>query len=319
MKAIVYTAYGTPNVLTIKEIEKPFPKDKEVLIKVYAATANRTDCGAITGKPLIIRLFIGLFKPTLPTTGTDFAGVIEAIGKDVHNFKVGDRVWGFDDSGVQSHAEFMTFPADKAIMIIPEKITFEQAAASPEGAHYAYNFINKVNIIPGQNVMVNGATGAIGSAAVQLLKAMGARVTATCRGQHMDLVKSLGADKVINYEAEDFTKDHEKYHFVFDSVGKSTFSKCKALLLPGGVYISSELGPYNQNPFLALVTPLLGGKKVKFPIPLNIKKSLHVINDLIEQGKFTPIIDKCYPLEQTAEAFHYVISGQKVGNVVIKM
>lgn len=319
MKAVVHTQYGSPNLLKINEISKQIPKDNEVLVKVYAATVNRTDCAIVTGTPFIMRFITGLFKPRLLTTGTDFAGKIEAIGKNVTNFKVGNRVWGFDDSGVQSHADYMTFPINKAIITIPDNITYEQAAASAEGAHYAYNCINKVNLTPGQKVMVNGATGAIGSAAVQLLKAMGAQVTATCRGQHTDLVKSLGADKIINYETEDFTKDNEKYHYVFDTVGKSTFSKCKSLLHPGGVYISSELGPNNENPFLAMITPLLGGKKVVFPIPLNIKKSLQVVKNFIEQEKFNPLIDKCYPLEQITEAFQYVSSGQKVGNVVIKM
>ncbi|MFN7120172.1 MAG: NAD(P)-dependent alcohol dehydrogenase [Saprospiraceae bacterium] len=289
------------------------------MIKVYATTVNRTDCAIVTGKPFIMRFFTGLFKPTSPTPGTDFAGMIEAVGKDVTDFKVGDRVWGFDDNGLGSQAEYMTLAADKAIITIPDHITYEQAAASAEAAHYAYNFINKVNIKAGDKVMLNGATGAIGSAALQMLKNMGVTVTATCRGQHIELVKSLGTDRVINYETEDFTKDSERYHFVFDAVGKSTFSKCKPLLHPGGVYISSELGPGAQNPLLALITPLLGGKKVIFPIPLDIKRSLHFIKKLLEEGKFTPLIEKCYPLEQIAEAYQYVMRGQKVGNVVIEM
>ncbi|MBK7869268.1 MAG: NAD(P)-dependent alcohol dehydrogenase [Saprospiraceae bacterium] len=318
MKAFIYNQYGPPEVLQLKEVEKPTPKNNEVLIKIYAATVNRTDCGVLWGKPFIIRFFTGLSKPKMPTTGTDFAGVIEAVGKDVKSFKIGDKVLGFDDSGIGSHAEYITFPEHKAIIIIPDSITYEQAAASAEGAHYAYNFINKVNIKAGDNVMLNGATGAIGSAALQMLKAMDVRVTATCRAQHINVIKSLGADKVIDYEKEDFTKDNEKYHFVFDAVGKSTFGKCKPLLHRGGIYISSELGPGNQNPFLALITPLLGGKKVKFPIPFDPKKSLNIIKNLLEQGKFKPVIDdKKFAFEQVPEAFRYAASAQKLGNVVI--
>ena len=321
MRAIIRTQYGAPEVLQLQEIAQPMPKDQEVLIKVYATTVNRTDCAVVSGKPFIMRFFTGLFKPKLLTPGTDFAGVIEAIGKDVKQFKIGDRVWGFDDNGLGSQAEYMTLREDKAMIRIPDNITYQEAAASAEAAHYAYNFINKVNINPGDKVMLHGATGAIGSAALQFLKNMGATVTATCRGQHIELIKSLGADKVIDYEQEDFTKDKEQYHFVFDAVGKSTFSKCKPLLYPGGVYISSELGPGAQNPFLALITPLLGGKKVKFPIPLDIKGSLQFIKNLLEQGKFKPLIDHEHPyqLENITAAYHYVASEQKVGNVVLQV
>lgn len=321
MRAIIRTQYGAPEVLQLQEIAQPIPKDQEVLIKVYATTVNRTDCAVVSGKPFIMRFFTGLFKPKLFTPGTDFAGVIEAIGKDVKQFKVGDRVWGFDDNGLGSQAEYMILREDKAMIRIPDNITYQEAAASAEAAHYAYNFINKVNINPGDKVMLHGATGAIGSAALQFLKNMGATVTATCRGQHIELIKSLGADKVIDYEQEDFTKDKEQYHFVFDAVGKSTFSKCKPLLYPGGVYISSELGPGAQNPFLALITPLLGGKKVKFPIPLDIKGSLQFIKNLLEQGKFKPLIDHEHPyqLENITAAYHYVASEQKVGNVVLQV
>lgn len=320
MRAVIRTQYCAPALLQIQEIAQPIPNDHEVLIKVIATTVNRTDCAVVSGKPFIIRFFTGLWKPRLASPGTDFAGIIEAVGKGVKHFKIGDRVWGFDDNGLGSQAEYMTLSEDKAMLTIPDNITYQQAAASAEAAHYAYNFINKVNIKPGDNVMLNGATGGIGSAALQLLKNMGATVTATCRGQHMELIKSLGADHVIDYEKEDFTKNKQKYHFVFDAVGKSTFSKCKPLLHPGGIYISSELGPGGQNPFLAMITPLLGGKRVIFPIPLNIKKSLHFIKTLIEAGKFKPLLDeRSYPLEDIAAAYHYVASEQKVGNVVLEL
>jgi NADPH:quinone reductase-like Zn-dependent oxidoreductase len=319
MKAAIRTRYGSPEILEIKDIEKPAPGDNEVLIRVYAATVNRTDCAILWGKPFIMRFFTGLFKPKSPITGTDFAGEIEEAGKKVVSYKTGDRVFGFFDSGLGSHAQYTTLREDKPFALMPENLNFERAAASLEGSHYAYNFIKKVDLKSRQKVLVNGATGAIGSAAVQLLKYFGLYVTAVCNTKNIELVTSLGADKIIDYENQDFTQDNEKYDFVFDAVGKSTFSKCKPLLLPHGIYISSELGPKKENPFLALVTPLLGRKKVRFPFPTDIKGSIAFIKDLIGQGKFEPVIDRVYTLGKIAEAYDYVASGQKTGNVVITM
>jgi NADPH:quinone reductase-like Zn-dependent oxidoreductase len=317
MKAIVCTKYGPPDVLQLKEVEKPTPKDNEVLVRVNATTVNRTDSAMIRAKPFIMRFFTGLFKPNNPILGTEFAGKIEAVGKDVMSFKVGDKVFGLNDNGLSSHAQYMTILEDKALTIIPENITYEQAAASTEGAHYAFNFINKVTIKSGQKVLVNGASGAIGSAAVQLLKYFGANVDAVCNTKNIELVKSLGADKVFDYTKEDFTKGDQKYDFVFDTVGKSSFAKCKPLLQPGGIYISSELGYMAQNIFFALVTPVIGNKKVRFPLPVDCKRSVLFIKKLIEEGKFKAVIDRKYPLEQIVEAYKYVETGQKTGNVVI--
>ncbi len=324
MKAIVYTTYGPPSVLKIKNVEKPIPKANEVLVKVCATTVNRTDCAMLRAKPFIMRFFTGLFTPKNPILGTEFSGEIEAMGKDVMSFKVGDKVFGFDDSGIGSYAQYLTLSVDKALTTIPEKTTYEQAAASTEGAHYAYNIINKIHLKSGQKVLVNGATGAIGSAAVQLLKYFGANVIAVCNTKNIELVKSLGADKVIDYTKEDFTKEDQKYDFIFDTVGKSSFTKCKPVLQPGGVYISSELGWMAQNIFFALITPIFAnlpgrrvGKRVIFPIPSDTKGSLLFIKNLIEQGKFNTVIDRKYPLEQISEAFSYVETGQKTGNVVI--
>lgn len=317
MLAATRSTYGPPDLLSIKEINKPTPGDKEVLIRVYATTVNRTDCSILWGKPFIIRFVAGLFKPASPIPGTDFAGRVEAIGKNVQSFKAGDRVWGFNDQGLASHAQYMTIREDKGISIIPDNITYEQAAASPEGAHYAYNFISKVKLQPGQKILVNGATGAIGSSAVQLLKHFEINITAVCNTENIDLVKSLGADKVIDYTKEDFTKDEQQYHFIFDAVGKSSFGKCKPLLLPGGIYISSELGPGSENLYLPLITAITGGKKVIFPFPVNIKRSMLLINKLLEQGKFKPVIDRKYHFTNIAEAYKFVVTGQKTGNVII--
>ena len=321
MKALVYTKYGPPDVLQLKEVAKPTPKDNEVLIRVYATTVNRTDYATIKGIPFFARLITGPFKPKKQIPGTEFAGDIEEIGENVTSLKVGDRVFGFDDQGAGSQAQHMTISEDKALTTIPGNITYEQAAASSEGAHYAYNFINKVNIKRGQKVLVNGATGAIGSAAVQLLVYYDVNVTAVCNTNNMELVKSLGANRVIDYTKEDFTKDEEKYNFVFDTVGKSSFAKCKALLQSGGIYISSDLGYMSQNLFLPIITPIIkpmiGNKKTIFPIPRDTRRSILLIKKLIEEGKFKAVIDSKYPFEQIVEAYRYVGRGQKTGNVVI--
>lgn len=316
MKAIIAEQYGPPEILQLREVDRPVPKAGEVLVKVHATTVNRTDCGILWGKPFIVRFFTGLTKPKRPIPGTDFAGEVVALGEGVEHLQVGERVFSFEDNVLSSHAEYLTIAAEK-VLIIPENIDFEQAAASVEGAHYAFNFINKVPLQSGQRVLVNGATGAIGSAALQFLKHLGVEVTAVCNTKNIELIRSLGADRVIDYEKEDFTQDDQQYHFVFDAVGKSTFGKCRRLLLPGGVYISSELGPGAQNPFLALLTPWFGKKKVAFPLPVDIPRSLRFIRELLASGAFRPVIDRRYRLEEIAEAYRYVASGQKTGNVII--
>jgi len=230
MQASINEKYGNPEVLQIKEVLKPMPKENEILVKVKATTVNRTDCAMLTAKPFIMRFLTGLFKPRNPILGTDFAGVIEAIGEKVTTFKIGDKVFGFDDIGLSSQAEYLTYPAKKATTM-PLDCSFEQAAASIEGMHYAYNTINKVKFQAGQKVLVNGATGAIGSAMLQLAVYSGGVVTAVGNTKNIVLMKELGAVKVIDYEKEDFTKTTEKYDYIFDTVGKSTFGKCKPLLI----------------------------------------------------------------------------------------
>ncbi len=333
MKAIIYTKYGSPDVLKLKEVEKPVPKDNEVLIKIYATTVNRTDSATTRAIPFFARIFTGIFKPKKQTPGTEFAGIIEEIGTNVTSLKVGDEVFGFNDQGSGAHAQYLKI-AEDYVVTKPGNITFEQAAASIEGAHYAYNMINKVNLKigpvrkdqpGGQKALVNGATGAIGSAAVQLLKYFDIYVTAVCNTKNIELVKSLGADKVIDYTKEDFTRDEEKYNFVFDTVGKSSFAKCKPILLTGGIYISSDLGYMAQNIFLPIITPLTSklpgqsGKKTIFPIPVDVRGSIVLIKKLIEEGEFKAVIDRSYSLEEIVEAYRYVEKGQKTGNVVIKV
>jgi len=317
MKAVVHTKYGPPEVLQLKEVEKPAPKDSEVLIKVHAATVSRTDCGFRSAEYFISRFFSGLLKPKYQTLGCEFAGVIEEVGKDVTSFKIGDKVFGYNDSKFGAHAEYMTLAENEAITKIPGNLSLEEAAPITEGAHYALCDIRAAKVISGQNVMIYGATGAIGSAAVQLVKYFGANITAVCNTKNVDLVKSLGADEVIDYQKQDFTKTDKKFDFVFDAVGKSSFGQCKPLLKDKGIYISTELGKNAENIFLALITPLFGGKKVLFPIPSISKEDIIFLKSLVEAGKFKPVIDRRYKLEQIVEAARYVETGQKTGSVVI--
>ncbi|NJN26499.1 MAG: NAD(P)-dependent alcohol dehydrogenase [Cyclobacteriaceae bacterium] len=325
MKAIVYTHYGNPEVLTLKEVEKPVPKSNELLIRVYASTANRTDCANLTARPFIMRFWLGLIKPSIQILGTEFAGMVEAAGSEVQGFQAGDRVFGFDDGILSAYAEYLTIAWNKGIGHIPEGVSYQQAAASCEGFHYAFNFVNKVTINPGHKVLVNGASGGIGSAMVQLLHYYQAEITATCATKNIKLIESLGAKRIIDYTTTDFTRDTERFDYIFDAVGKSTYGKSKNLLKPGGVYISSELGPMSQNIFFALYSGIFGQmpgrhrRKVKFPIPTDIKRSVMFVKKLTEEGHFSPVIDRTYSMEQVAKAYEYVLTGQKTGNVVIDM
>jgi NADPH:quinone reductase-like Zn-dependent oxidoreductase len=245
--------------------------------------------------------------------------VVEAVGSGVTSFEVGDKVFGYNEGPFGAHAEYLSVPEDGSLATMPANVTYQEAAASTEGSHYALSHIRAAKIHSGQDALVYGATGAIGSAAVQLLNSLGANVTAVCGTDHVELVRGLGASRVIDYTAEDFTKDEQKYDVVLDSVGKSSFSRCKRLLKPDGIYISSELGPLAQNPFLALIAPLHGGKKVMFPIPKHDQLMVGYLRELIESGKFKPVIDRTYPLDQIVEAYRYVETGQKTGSVVISL
>ncbi len=324
MKAAIRKQYGPPESLQIREIAQPVPGDYEILVKIHASTVNRTDCGILRAQPFIMRFFTGLGRPSRPVTGSDFAGEVEMSGSAVSKFKPGDRVFGFMDNGLSSHAEYLVISENLPVALIPDGIPYDLAAASLEGAHYACNFINKIGIQKNHKVLLNGATGAIGSAMLQFLKHQVVYVTAVCNTKNVSLIRSLGANRVIDYEIEDFTKDHDKYDFILDAVGKSTFKKCLPIMNEPGVYLSSELGPNGQNPFLALSTPFTSklpgkkaGKKVVFPIPTDIKRSIRYIAERLADGSFKPVIDRHYPLDRITEAFNYVESGQKTGNVVL--
>ncbi|MGZ5242509.1 MAG: NAD(P)-dependent alcohol dehydrogenase [Bacteroidia bacterium] len=321
MKACVYTKYGPPEVVKITEIPKPEPKDDEVLIKIHSTTVNRTDCGFRSAEYFVSRFFSGLWKPKLKVLGNEFAGEIETIGRNVTTFKIGDKVFGYNDSTFGAHAEYMTLPENTSMTTMPQNTTFEEAAAICEGAHYALKDIRAAKVKVGQNVLVYGATGAIGSAAVQLLKHFGAHVTAVCHTKNTEIVKSLGAELVIDYTKEDYAKAGRQYDFVFDAVGKTSFAHCKNVLTQKGIYISTELGKNWANIFLALSTPISGGKKVLFPIPTINKKDVIFLKELFESGKFKPVIDgkHHFTLAQIVDAYKYVETGQKTGNVVISV
>lgn len=319
MRAIVYSKYGPPEVAKLLEVTKPIPKENEVLVKVYSSTVCRTDSGLRSAEYFISRFFTGLFRPKYQILGCEFAGIIEEIGQNVTNFKIGDKIFGYNDKTFGGHGEYLTIAETDAIATIPDGFGFDEAAAFTEGAHYALIDIRAAKVERGQNILVYGATGAIGSAAVQLLKHFGAIVTAVCGTKHVDLVKSLGADTVIDYQTQDFTKTNVKFDFIFDAVGKSSFGQCKPLLTAKGIYISTELGKNGENILFALTTPLWGGKRLLFPIPSITKQDVLFLKELAERGEFKPVIDRKYNFEQIVEAYKYVESGQKTGNVILKI
>ena len=319
MKAAVHTTYGPPDVVRIAEVDKPAPKDNELLVRVHATTVNRTDCGFRAARPFFVRLLTGVRRPRMTVLGTEFAGVVEAVGGRVTSFAAGDRVFGFKGVPFGAHAEYLTIPEDGLVATMPAGVTFEEAAPGTEGAHYALSFLRKARVRGGQDVLVIGATGAIGSAAVQLLKGLGAKVTAVCGGGQVELVKGLGADRVVDYTTEDFTMDSQRYDVVLDAVGKSSFGRCRRLLRPRGIYLSSEFGPLAQNLLISLVTPLARGRKVGLNISRDDPRMAGELQELIESGVFRPLVDRRYPLDQIVEAYRYVETGRKIGNVVISV
>jgi len=317
MKAIIFTKYGSPEVLQLVEVEKPIPKDNEVLIKIVATTVNRTDCGFRNPEYLAVWLVGGLFKPKNHILGSEMAGVVEATGKNVKTFKTGDEVFGLKTFNFGTHAEYVCIAEEKSITTKPANISFNEAAAVCDGGFLALSIIRKINFTNTPSILINGASGSIGSACVQFANYFGARITAVCNTKDFELLKSLGADQVIDYTKEDFTENGQLYDVVIDAVGKSSYFRCRRILKPRGIYFSTELGYLSQNIFLALLTPLFRGKKILFPIPKDTKKDIVFIKELMEAGKFKAVIDRTYPFEQLIEATQYVETGQKVGNVVI--
>jgi len=321
MRAVQYQQYGGPDVLESVELPIPECAEDEVLVRVRYTTVNRTDCGFLRGRPAIVRLFAGLTKPNDTVLGCEFSGEVVSIGRLANEFKPGDRVCGFkdDDFGFGGHAQYTTMNMNGLITKIPDQLTFAEAAPSLEGSHYALFGIRATGVKAGHDVLVNGGTGAIGSATIQIIKSMGANITAVCGPDHIDTVKQLGASRAIDFMSEDFTQLGQQFDVVYDAVGKSTFGRCKNILKPNGKYISTELGPYVQNPFLALYTKFFSQKKVMFPIPKNDKADADYLGSLLKTNQYKPLIDRAFVLDDIVEAFHYVETGEKIGNVIIEM
>ena len=326
MKAAINERYGGPEVVEIRETPTPElgpgPNrefhETDVLVRVHATTVNRTDCGMRTPYPFFARPFIGLFKPNQRILGLDFAGVVEAVGGDVTFFAVGDRVFGLSPSTYGAHAEVLRVPQDGPIAKMPKGIDFS-AAAPIEGAWYATNILRKFGLSSGHSLLVYGATGAIGTAAVQLAKAKGATVTAVCPTKNVDLTHSLGADRVIDYQSEDFTAIGETFDFVLDAVGKTSYFDCRKLLKPGGVYSATDFGRWGHVIFLAILSAITRSGRVIFAFPSARKTFIEFLRDRIETGEYRAVIDRRYPLDEIVEAYRYVETEQKVGNVVIEM
>ncbi len=328
MKAVVYTEYGPPDVLHLKEMEKPAPRDNEILIRNHATTVNIGDIWARNFKeitpsrftmplPLWLpsRIYFGFTKPRINILGSEFAGEVEAVGQGVTRFRKDDQVFGYRGQSMGANAEYLCVPENGLVAIKPANMTYEEAATVPYGALTALSLLRKVNIHRGQKVLINGASGGIGSAAVQLARHFGAEVTGVCGTPRLEFVKALGADKVIDYTREDFTKNGETYDLIFDILGKSSFSSCQNSLKPNGIYLLASFKM--KQLFQMLWTSMRNGKKVICALSSESPEDLVLVKRLIEEGKIRSIIDRRYPLEQIAEAHRYVEKGYKTGSVII--
>ncbi len=317
MKAMICTSYGAPEVLQLKTVEKPIPQDNEVLIRVYAALVTSADCSFRKGDPFIVKLIYGLRRPKFPTLGVELAGEVEAVGKAVTLFKQGDQVFGMSPKNFGAYAEYKCLPEDGMLVIKSPGMTYEDAAGIIEASTALMFLRDTAAVRSGQKVLINGASGGVGTYAVQLAKSFGAEVTAVCRTANHDLVTALGADAVIDYTQVDFTKTGQTYDVIFDAVGKSSFGRCKAALTPQGIYLSTV--PTLAIMLQMLWTSKIGRKKAKF-VPTGLmqtKTKLLALNELFEAGTLRSVIDRRYSLEQLAEAHGYVDQGHKKGNVVI--
>jgi NADPH:quinone reductase-like Zn-dependent oxidoreductase len=318
MRAAVNTRYGPPDVVQVLQVPTPVPRAGEVLIRVHATTVSRTDCGMRRPHPWFVRLVAGLLRPKLTILGMDFAGEVESIGPGVKRFNPGDRVFGLSPDVYGAHAELLCLPETAAMAAMPAGMHFGEAVVC-EGAWYAGTNLQAFRIKRGHSILIYGASGAIGTAAVQLAKSYGATVTAIVATQHLDLVRSLGADRAVDYTAEDFTQIGQTFDFVFDAVGKTTFFRCRRLLKPEGVFAATDLGPWGQNPLLTIWSAITGSRRVLFPLPQSGKAKAFVefLKTRMAAGEVRAVIDREYPLEAIADAYRYVETAQKTGIVVI--
>lgn len=318
MRAAVNTRYGSPDVVSVVDVPILQPETGELLIRVDVTTVNRTDCAYRAARPFFMRALTGLRGPKRTILGTEFAGEVVEIGPKVTQFAVGEPVFGYCEGRFGTHAEYLLVNQHSSVAAVPEGITQDLAAAATEGFHYARSAIRRAEIQPNDDVLVNGATGGIGSAAVQQLASMGTNVTAVCAGEHADLVRGLGAKHIVDYMTEDFTSLPHQFDAVIDAVGKSTFSRCRSILKSDGVYVSSELGPGWQNlPLSLLGMGRRGHQRVVFPYPEDNQGVVEEIRDHLAAGTFQPVIDRNYPLDEIVTAYRYVETGQKIGSVLI--
>jgi NADPH:quinone reductase-like Zn-dependent oxidoreductase len=315
MRAVVYDRYGPPDVLRLVEVERPVPKDDEVLVKIHATTVTRTDTGLRSAEYFISRFVTGLLRPKRKILGSELAGELEAVGAAVSQFEVGDHVFGVNGFG--AHAEFVCMRETAPLAHKPANMTFEEAAAVCDGASLALACLRRADLRPGRSILVYGASGSVGTAAVQLARYFEADVTAVCNTKNLELVSSLGADRVIDYTQEDFTKNGETYDVIFDAVGKHSFRRCRRSLKSSGIFLETDLGFMWHVPVLVLLTRWFGDKRLALGINRYTKKDVLFLKELIEAEQYRAVIDRRCPLEDVVEATRYVETGQKTGNVVL--
>jgi NADPH:quinone reductase-like Zn-dependent oxidoreductase len=310
MRAVVHDRYGPPEVLRIEDVPHPVPAEDEVLVRVRATTVTQTDCHMRRARPFFWRFMLGLRRPRRKVLGTEFAGAVEGIGASVTQFEVGDRVFGLRSG---AHAEYVCVRESRLVARMPEAMTFEQAAGTCDGMYQARNALRAGRVDKHTRLVIYGASGSLGTAAVQLAADLGAHVTAVCNGRNVELVRSLGADATIDYEQEDFTRNGETYDVVLDAVGKHSFLRCRRSLRPGGIYVATDR---LQNLPLALLTRW-SSRRVVFDFSSHDRASVLLVKELFESGRYRPVVDRMYPLEDVVEATRYVESWQKTGNVVL--
>jgi NADPH:quinone reductase-like Zn-dependent oxidoreductase len=316
VRAAVNTRYGGPDVVEVREAPTPEPGPGDVLVRVIASTVSRTDREALRAHPFFVRAFTGLLRPRRTILGMDFAGEIAAVGARVTSFKAGNRVFGLAPGGYGGHAEYLVMPEEGAIAAMPEGLPFAEAVVC-EGAHYADTYLRAFGLRPGHTILIYGSSGAIGTAAVQLAKSYGATVTAVTDTGHLALATSLGADRVVDYTAGDFTDLGPQFDFVLDAVGKAGYLRCRGLLKPGGTFSATDLGPWGQNIYALLWHQVTRSRKIIFPIPKSTKEFVEAMRVHLERGEFHAVIDRRYPLAQVQDAYRYVETGHKTGIVVV--
>jgi NADPH:quinone reductase-like Zn-dependent oxidoreductase len=312
MRAVVHDRYGPPDVLRIEDVEQPVPNDDEILVKIHATTVNRTDCHRRAANPFLWRFLIGLRRPRHRIPGMELAGEVAAVGEAVTEFEIGDHVFGV--KGFGANAEFVCIRAGALIAPKPNGMSFDEAAAVCDGALSALTCLRRAGLREGQKILVYGASGSIGTAGVQLARHFGAHVTAVCNTKNLELVRTLGADEVIDYLHEDFTKNGQTHDVIFDAVGKHSFRRCRGSLKEGGTYVATD---GFQNFFWTPWTRLIGDKKVVLPLPRWTREDVFFIKELIEAGNYRAVVDRRYPLEDVVDATRYVETQQKTGNVVL--